>query len=40
MTQPEMFGSQSSRMRPASVSDAGHCQLAIIREDNALVLRR
>lgn len=40
MAQPEMFGGQSSRTRPASMSDAGHCQLAIVREDNALVLRR
>ena len=39
-TQPEMSGSQSSRTHPASVPDAGHCQLAIVREDDAVVLRR
>ena len=40
MTQPEMLGSQPSRMRPASTSDAGHGQLAIVGEENVLVLRR
>ena len=39
-TQPEMSGSQASRTHPAPVPDAGHCQLAIVREDDAVVLRR